>query len=90
MSMELDLINKMLKLAYMEPLCAKNIFDSVIIYILESASVTDILNQESDTFDPDGLVNYAYSVMEQIDLPEITSFMSEISLEDETEIWDGI
>lgn len=73
--MDHDQIDEMLALAHMEPLCAKNIFESVIIFILEDAELNDILNPD----DPDALCRYAKQVMGELDLPEIDDFLAEIS-----------
>ena len=70
-------INEMLELAHMEPLCAKNIFESVIIFILEDAELNDILNPEDE--DPDALCRYAKQIMGELDLPEIDEFLAEVS-----------
>ena len=72
--MDHDQVDEMLELAHMEPLCAKNIFESVIIFILEDAELNDILND-----DPDSLCRYAKQVMGELDLPEIDDFLAEVS-----------
>ena len=79
LSMDHEQIDEMLELAHMEPLCAKNIFESVIMFILDDASLNDMLNEELDTYDPDELCRYAKSVLSEFDLPEIESFISEIA-----------
>ena len=78
LSMEHDQIDHMLELAHMEPLCAKNIFESVIIYILEDASLNDILNIDSDDYDPDELCTYARQILSSLNLPEVEDFISEL------------
>ena len=75
--MDHEQINEMLELAHMEPLCAKNLFESVIIFILEDAGINNLLDMESE--DPDALCRYAKKVMGELELPEIDSFLSEIS-----------
>lgn len=75
--MDHDQVNEMLELAHMEPLCAKNIFESVIIFILEDVELNDILNPEEEG--PDALCRYAKKVMEELNLPEIDSFLAEVS-----------
>ncbi len=77
-SLEREQIDEMLELAHMEPLCAKNLFESVIIFILEDASLNDILNVESEYYDPDELCRYAREVLEAVDMPEAASFISEL------------
>lgn len=85
LSMDHDQIDEMLELAHMEPLCAKNIFESVIIFILEDASLNNILDVNSDEFDPDELCRYAREILSNFDLPEIESFISELpEAEDES------
>ena len=77
LGMDHDQVNEMLELAHMEPLCAKNIFESVIIFILEDAELNDILNPEDE--DPDALCRYAKQIMGELDLPEIDEFLAEVS-----------
>ena len=76
--MDHDQIDKMLLLAHMEPLCAKNIFESVIMFILDDASLNNMLDTDSDKYDPDELCRYAREVMEKLDLPEVGAFISEL------------
>ncbi len=83
--MDREQIDEMLTLAYMEPLCAKNIFESVIIFILEDASLNNILDTQSEEFDPDGLCKYARKVLEEVDLEEGEAFLSELSEMDHEE-----
>lgn len=80
LSMDHDQIDEALTLAHMEPLCAKNIFESVIMFILDDASLNDMLDTGSATFDQDDLCIYAKQVLEQIDLPEAAFFISELEL----------
>ena len=83
LSMDHEQINKMLELAYMEPLCAKNVFESVIIFILEDAALSNMLDQESEEFDPDELYMYARDILKELDLPEVESFITELSETDD-------
>ncbi len=76
--MDHDQINEMLELAHMEHLCAKNAFESVIIFILEDASLNNKLDADSEEFDPDELCRYAREVLEKFDLPEVESFITEL------------
>ncbi len=78
LSMDHDQIDKMLELAHMEPLCAKNIFESVIMFILDDASLNNMLDSQSEDYDPDELCRYARSVLEELDLPEIADFITEL------------
>lgn len=76
---EHDQIDEMLMLAHMEPLCAKNIFESVIMFILDDASLNDMLDAGSDEYDPDQLCRYAKEILDDLKLPEIESFISELA-----------
>lgn len=78
LSMDHDQIDEMLRLAHMEPLCAKNIFESVIMFILDDASLNNVLDITSEDYDPDELCNYAREILCQLDLPEIEDFISEL------------
>lgn len=83
LSMDHEQIDEMLGLAHMEPLCGKNIFESVIMFILDNASLNNILDTESEDYDPDELCRYARTVLEQLDLPEVDDFISELPEEDD-------
>ena len=84
LSMDHEQINEMLGLAHMEPLCAKNVFESVIMFILEDASLNDMLNTRGADYDPDELSRYARSVLQSLNIPEIEAFITELP-EDENE-----
>ena len=76
--MDHEQIDEMLALAHMEPLCAKNPFESVIIFILEDASLNNMLDTETEEFNPDELCRYAREILGGLKLPEIDAFMSEL------------
>lgn len=78
LSMDHEQIDEMLNLAHMEPLCAKNIFESVIMFILDDASLNDLLNVDADNYDPDDLCNYARKILSSLNLPEMEDFISEL------------
>lgn len=78
LSMDHDQIDEMLELAHMEPLCAKNAFESVIMFILDDASLNNLLDNGSEEFDPDELCRYAREVLKEFDLPEVESFITEL------------
>ncbi len=78
LSMDHEQIDEMLTLAHMEPLCAKNPFESVIIFILEDASLNNMLDTETEEFNPDELCRYAREILSGLKLPEIDAFMSEL------------
>lgn len=79
LSMDHEQIDKMFDLAHMEPLCAKNIFESIIMFILDDASLNNILDTAAEEYDPDELCRYAKEVLEKFDMPEVESFISELS-----------
>ncbi len=83
LSMDHEQIDEMLGLAYMEPLCAKNIFESVIMYILDDASLNDMLNMQGDNYDPDELCRYARRVLQSLEIPELDAFITELPEEDD-------
>lgn len=78
LSMDHGQIDEMLALAHMEPLCAKNIFESVIMFILDDANLNEMLDIESEEFDPDELCRYALKVLSELDYPEMEAFISEL------------
>lgn len=71
-------IDELLGYAHMEPLCAKNIFESVIIFILEDASVNNMLDRQDEGFDADDLCIYARDVLKEMDIPEFEPFIAEL------------
>lgn len=78
LGMDHDQIDKMLELAHMEPLCAKNVFESVMMFVVDDASLNDKLNEDSDLYDPDYLCVYAREVLSDLHLPGVDSFISEL------------
>lgn len=78
LSMNHEQMNNMLALAHMEPLCAKNIFESVIMFILEDASLNNIIDTESGYYDPYDLCNFAREILDKLELPEIEDFIQEL------------
>jgi len=78
LSMGHEEIDEMLELAHMEPLCAKNAFESVIMFILDDASLNNMLDTTDADYDSDALCRYAREVLENFDMPEIESFLSEL------------
>ena len=74
LNMDHEEVDEMLSLANMEKLYAKNPFELAIIYILEDA----VLNNMVCTNGSDKLCQYARSVLQQLDIPEIEEFLSEL------------
>ncbi len=83
LSMDHEQIDEMLELAHMEPLCAKNIFESVIMFILDDASLNNVMDSDSEGYDPDELCRYAREVLSELDLPEVDSFIAELPEKDD-------
>lgn len=79
LSMDHEQIDNMLELAHMEPLCAKNIFESVIMFILDDASLNDMMNVDAESYDPDDLCRYAKEILSELELPEVASFITELA-----------
>jgi hypothetical protein len=71
-------IDQMLTLAHMEKLCSKNIFESVIMFILDDACMNGMLETEDEYFDPDALCLYVKEVIEELNLPELEFFIAEL------------
>lgn len=84
LNMNLEEINKMLSLAQMEDLCAKNPFENAIIYSLENALLEDVIH-------PDGtdiLCKYVKRILESLDYTGVDFFMEELPSDyDEDEIF---
>ncbi|MCM1326322.1 MAG: helix-turn-helix domain-containing protein [Bacteroidales bacterium] len=87
LSMDHDQIDEMLGLAHMEPLCAKNVFESVIMFILDDASLNNMLDAESEEYDPDELCRYARGILKDFNLPEVEKFITELPEMDDDDTW---
>ena len=48
------------------------------MFILEDASLNNVLDESSDDYDPDELLRYARHILEELDIPEVESFISEL------------
>ncbi len=83
LNMEKEQIDDILKKAYMEPLCAKNIFESIIIYILLDASMNNMLDSQQEDYNPDALCQYTRQVIEELEIPEVMEFLTEMPEADE-------
>ena len=79
LSMDHSQIDEMLELAHMGPLSNDNVLERVIIFILDDAKCNNMLDTDSEEFDPDELCKYARDVLSQLELPEIQPFISELS-----------
>ena len=79
LSMDHDQIDELLEKAHMEPLYARNIFESIIMFILDDAELNNMLDEDTENYDPDALCRYAKRVFEELDIPETDFFISEIS-----------
>lgn len=53
------------------------------MFILDDASLNNMLDKESEEFDPDALCRYAREILEEFDLPEVESFITELPEMDE-------
>lgn len=84
LNMTCEEVNDMLALAHMEPLCAKNPFESVMIYVMEDADLNGLLEEENEDgetnedYDPDVLVKYARDVLREVNIPEMADFLQEL------------
>lgn len=74
LNMDVDQINKMLELAQMEGLCAKNSFENAIIYALENAQLEDMIYTDGT----DTLCKYVRRVLESLDYEGVDFFMDEL------------
>ena len=74
LNMDVDQINKMLELAQMEELCAKNTFENAIIYALENAQLEDVIYTDGT----DTLCVYVRRVLESLDYSGVDFFMDEL------------
>lgn len=85
LSMGHEEIDEMLNLAHMEILCAKNTFESVIMFILDDASLNNMLDRKSEEYDPDELCRYAREILGELNIPEVENFISELPELDDDE-----
>jgi DNA-binding XRE family transcriptional regulator len=89
LAMDHSEIDEMLGLAHMEPLCAKNAFESVIIYILEDAYRQGMLTSEAESYgmqmgevksyESDFLCEQARKIISYLNIPELNWFISEVA-----------
>ena len=81
LSMDHEQIDEMLVLAHMEPLCGKNIFESVIMYVLDDASLSNAIHRNPFEGDVTKLCSIARNVLTDLSLevPEITDFSDFLS-----------
>jgi len=80
--MDVEQIDDMLGLVYMEPLCAKDIIESVVIYVVNDAYHNNVTNSNSDNYDPDALYNRLVEVLRKLDVKEAESFINEFAEEE--------
>ena len=84
LNMDVDQINKMLELAQMEELCAKNPFENAIIYALENAQLEDVIYTDGT----DTLCGYVRRVRESLVYSGVDFFMDELPYDfDDDEIF---
>lgn len=84
--MDREQVDQMLEFAHMEPLYPKNIFESVILFILENGLECEELYDKDGYFDSDGLCLYAKKVLGELKMPEFDWFLAEVSdVDDEDE-----
>lgn len=74
LGMDVDEINELLALAHMEPLCAKNIYESAIIFAVQNVFLS--LDDESDNL-PWDIYESVKNLLKQLEWPEIEDFLSE-------------
>jgi hypothetical protein len=89
LAMDRSEIDEMLGLAHMEPLCAKNAFESVIIYILEDAYRQGMLTAEAESYgmqmgevksyESDFLCEQAREIISYLNIPELNWFIAEVA-----------
>lgn len=82
LDMEKDEINYMLELAHMDPLCARNVFESAIIFAVENAVLSR--NEDEESWDDESayLIEIRRS-LEKMDVKEITDFVKGLPEDDD-------
>lgn len=80
LAMDAEGIDEMLELAHMEPLCAKNTFEGVLLYILKQAEKELDILEDTEMRDSRELCDYILETTEELNLgcPEIDEFMKEL------------
>ena len=73
LSMVLDEIDDLLEAAHMEPLCAKNPFESIIMYVLINAELNETIVPEEDSLCKD-----AKEALSEFEFEEAELFLSEL------------
>ncbi len=78
LNMSLSQVDNLLELAHMEPLCPKNILESVIIFALEDAELNNKLCREDANFDPDELYTCVRMYLEKVNSDCVKSLIKEL------------
>lgn len=78
LNMDTDQINEMLTLAHMETLCAKNPFESAIIYAVENAKLEDLIFCDGT----DSLCIYVKNIMNQLNIKDAGLILEEFPSEE--------
>lgn len=83
LSMTHEQIDQCLELAHMEPLCAKNLYESAVIFILDDAELEDKLERKSENFDPDELFRYTRDQLIKLNLPGSEDIIADLEEHDD-------
>ena len=71
-------VDRLLEMAGMRPLYAKNVFECVVIFILKEAELRNVLEPEAEDYHMDNICYLAKAVMERCGVPELEGFMAEL------------
>lgn len=74
LNMTTEQINEMLKLAHMEPLCAKNPVESSIIYAVEDADLNDMICCDGGT----ELCEHVREILEELGIPDAKTLINDL------------
>lgn len=75
LNLTVEQIDKLLELAQMEPLCAKNPVESAIIFAVTDADLNDVIVGNKDG---DILYEYVYNILNRLNIPDAQLILNDI------------
>ena len=81
LNLNCEMIDELLELAHMEPLCAKNPVEGAIIFAVMDADVSELIPDPNLRDTSTDLCNHVRKVLEQLDLPDSGDLIQELLVE---------
>ena len=74
LNMIVDQINEMLQLAQMEPLCAKNLVESAVVFAVDDAELNDLICCDGGT----EFCNHVRMILKELDLSDAEKLLNDL------------